>query len=162
MKAKAATRRFDPVEIELDDRACKYLAAAMELYCRRLDGLKAGAETLARAADVKRYEDEAQALRDELVAPLMQREARILPHHLPILRKACALLAKNLTAARGTLTPLPETVAWIEELTARAAYVDGDLGPRFDLQRGLELDIRPTASDAGEGLAKLAAAEAED
>lgn len=156
-----ARRAIRPVPLNLSPIDEQYCSHAVEIYCKRLEDLKEKAETLGRAREAAEAERDIGGLREELVEPLRNHNAQILPHHLAVIKTALGMLSKNLLAARGTLKPLPDTETWIEDLTAKAAYVDGQLLPKFDEQG--TLDIAPhLTDDAGKGLKELADAEGED
>lgn len=133
-----------PVELpgEQDHQLC---GAAVEIYCRHLDGLAETAKKMQRSRDFSRYENEAAALRDELGTPLANGvSSGIYGRHLPIILRGLNYLVTNLRAAKGTLRALGAwTEPWVQKLEEQASYVQAALVPKFDPQASLPLASEP-------------------
>ena len=125
-----ATEALDINPAEKDRKA---LAAAAELYCKRLDNLAKGAADLGRTEDAASHEQEAEKWRAELVEPVVERGERVTyyPRHMAVLEKGCILLAKNKAAAKGTLTPFLTFEDVIDRLQQESDHARNTLSVAF-------------------------------
>lgn len=155
---------FEPLDIELDNRDRDRCATAVGLYCKKLESLEVGAEKIHRR-EAAQFHKDAEALRVELQQPLEDGGAKILPHHLPVIKEGLEILVQNTRAAKGTMTGIGKTDV-VDELDKDASYIEATLIPKFDEQRSLDLPGKkpdPTlTNERGETLADIARREAEE
>ncbi len=157
--------QFEEVNVDLSGKRDAVLCSAgVEKYCKRIEDKLATEAGRLHRSEEKKYRDEVAGLREELVEPLKNGGARILPHHRPVLKEGLKLLV---THQRGVAGPLEHSLAepeMAETIRARASHVEDKLIPQFDDQLPLEQSTPdPTGTnEAGESLTDIAKREAEE
>jgi len=131
------------MDLALSRRDAVYCAIGLRHYARRLETLKASTEKLHRVDDVVRYQAEIEDLTSRLVGPFLDgRSDHCRPEDLPLLREGLAITARNMRAAKGTLTPFVEVegvVAVIETLERHATAIEEETLEKLQDQTALDL-----------------------
>ena len=135
-----------PLEIKLPAADQERLALGVELYAKHLERVATDNERMGRVTEAQRDRNEAETLRNELVAPVTSGEGELVlyPRHLAACRRGLEYYATNLKAAKGTMSPLG---SWykdvVEQLENDAVWIQTAILPDFEEQRSLQMGAAP-------------------
>ena len=122
----------EALDIPLSDDERKSLGDAAEHYCKRLDKLAKGAADMGRTKEDADYTQEAERWREELVTPVKEgQRVTFYARHMKVLEKGCMLMATNMRAAKGTLSPFSLFADVVERLQINADHALNVLSVAF-------------------------------
>lgn len=152
-------KKHEPLPVDLTKAEVFQVGRGVALYCKRLEDLAEKNRKLDRIRDADRDQNEAEALRAEIVEPAREGAVSLYEYQQPIIMRGLKLLVTNLRSAKGTMKPLGYDDV-VDELESEAARLEAVTLPKLDEQSSLPLEgesLKETADrEANEAEAALA------